>query len=410
MLETVLEMALSSSAAAAAAGLATVILTSLLVLHRPVPAPKVPPPPLGSQGLLTYNVHSCVGEDTVYDVGRVASVVRSTGASVVCLQEIEANVGAGGKARVFSETHADDQPATIARECGMDHVYFEASLRASVASEGGPEGEVLQHDPDVQYGNAIISRFPILRRESLHYTQQTQERGANTAAAAAATAAAAARPIRMSREEQPRSAQAALIELPLPTLPKEHPDGAAAATATTPTTAAATTPVLVWVVNTHFCHIPGHPYQRRQARQLLEWLDGFTDGRPVLLSGDFNGPPYFPGCAYRTILAGTAQCGGEWKDLFLQQPNAPPHFSTVPTSVYRRGRDWLPRDGWGKWLLGRLTHARIDYTLSLWPRDPQAPVITAARCRVVNDTREALVASDHCGLLSELCLVVAGAG
>ena len=47
--------------------------------------------------LLTYNVHSCVGEDGVYDVGRVASVVRSTGAAIVCLQEIECNTGKGGR-------------------------------------------------------------------------------------------------------------------------------------------------------------------------------------------------------------------------------------------------------------------------------------------------------------------------
>ena len=24
---------------------------------------------------------------------------------------------------------------------------------------------------------------------------------------------------------------------------------------------------------------------------------------PVVLSGDFNGPPFFPGCAYRTLMA-----------------------------------------------------------------------------------------------------------
>jgi endonuclease/exonuclease/phosphatase family metal-dependent hydrolase len=46
---------------------------------------------------MTYNVHSCVGEDGVYDVERVASVVRSTGASIVCLQEIECNTEKGGR-------------------------------------------------------------------------------------------------------------------------------------------------------------------------------------------------------------------------------------------------------------------------------------------------------------------------
>ena len=103
------------------------------------------PPPLR---LLTYNVHCCVGEDGAYDVGRVASVLRSVEASLVCLQEVECNTGPGGQARVFSAAHADDQPRLIARACGLQHVHFTASLRASVApGEAGGDGEVLTPDP-----------------------------------------------------------------------------------------------------------------------------------------------------------------------------------------------------------------------------------------------------------------------
>ena len=40
-------------------------------------------------GVLTYNIHSGVGGDGVYDLERIAGVVRRSGADVVCLQEVQ---------------------------------------------------------------------------------------------------------------------------------------------------------------------------------------------------------------------------------------------------------------------------------------------------------------------------------
>lgn len=37
--------------------------------------------------ILTYNVHSGVGTDGVYELDRVAGVIRRTGADIACLQE-----------------------------------------------------------------------------------------------------------------------------------------------------------------------------------------------------------------------------------------------------------------------------------------------------------------------------------
>lgn len=38
-------------------------------------------------GVLTYNIHSGIGTDGVYDVERIAGVIRRSKADIVCLQE-----------------------------------------------------------------------------------------------------------------------------------------------------------------------------------------------------------------------------------------------------------------------------------------------------------------------------------
>ena len=40
-------------------------------------------------GVLTYNIHSGVGGDGVYDLERIAGVVRRSGADIACLQEVQ---------------------------------------------------------------------------------------------------------------------------------------------------------------------------------------------------------------------------------------------------------------------------------------------------------------------------------
>ncbi len=83
----------------------------------------------------TYNVHGCVGIDGQRSESRIAEVIASTSADVVGLQELD--LGRPRSARA-------DQAALIATQLGWKH-HFHPAVRSG----------------DEQYGNAILSRFPI---------------------------------------------------------------------------------------------------------------------------------------------------------------------------------------------------------------------------------------------------------
>jgi len=92
--------------------------------------------PTGQQlRVATYNVHGCVGVDGQRSESRIAEVIASMSADVVGLQELDL-----GRAR---SAHVD-QAATIARQLGWKY-HFHPAMRSG----------------DEQYGNAIVSRFPI---------------------------------------------------------------------------------------------------------------------------------------------------------------------------------------------------------------------------------------------------------
>ena len=83
----------------------------------------------------TYNVHGCVGMDRQRSESRVAEVIASMSADIVGLQELDL-------ARARSALA--DQAALIAAHLGWKY-YFHPAMRSG----------------DEQYGNAIVSRFPI---------------------------------------------------------------------------------------------------------------------------------------------------------------------------------------------------------------------------------------------------------
>ena len=83
----------------------------------------------------TYNVHGCVGIDGQCSEPRIAEVIASMSADIVGLQEVDL-----GRAR---SAHTD-QAAVIANQLGWAH-HFHPAMRHG----------------DGQYGNAIVSRFPI---------------------------------------------------------------------------------------------------------------------------------------------------------------------------------------------------------------------------------------------------------
>jgi endonuclease/exonuclease/phosphatase family metal-dependent hydrolase len=87
--------------------------------------------------VMTYNIHHAAGADKKVDVERIARVIRSCEADLVALQEVQR----GGK-----RVHDLDEPAELGKLTGMYHAF----------------GETMPWDTTGQYGDAILSRFPII--------------------------------------------------------------------------------------------------------------------------------------------------------------------------------------------------------------------------------------------------------
>jgi endonuclease/exonuclease/phosphatase family metal-dependent hydrolase len=87
--------------------------------------------------IASYNVHKCTGIDFKRDPERIAEVIRSLDADIVSLQEVLSDPGDAPSAQV----------RYLAEKTGM---YMAVS---------GPT----KQKPDGQYGNALLSRFPITK-------------------------------------------------------------------------------------------------------------------------------------------------------------------------------------------------------------------------------------------------------
>ncbi len=103
--------------------------------------------------VVTYNIHSCVGVDRRYDPSRISTVLREIDADIACLQEVDA--------RRRSERHADQW------------AYLGVATGCRVVTGTG----VCQ--PRLRFGNAILSRFPVLAARLIDLTVADHEpRGA----------------------------------------------------------------------------------------------------------------------------------------------------------------------------------------------------------------------------------------
>jgi endonuclease/exonuclease/phosphatase family metal-dependent hydrolase len=105
--------------------------------------------------ILTYNVHSCLGMDGQLQPARIAAVIASTRADVVCLQELDVRRKRSGHIH---------QVEVLAAELEM-RFHFHPAIRA--------ESE--------EYGDAILSRHPmkLVRAGALQRPRLTLEpRGA----------------------------------------------------------------------------------------------------------------------------------------------------------------------------------------------------------------------------------------
>src|SRR5215469_15881171 len=101
-------------------------------------------PPLPSVRVVTYNIHNCVGVDRRYDPGRISKVLRQIDADIACLQEVDA--------RGRSEWHADQW------------AYLGAATGCRVITGAGVR------PPRGRFGNAILTRFPVLAARLIDLT------------------------------------------------------------------------------------------------------------------------------------------------------------------------------------------------------------------------------------------------
>ncbi|MDA2922878.1 endonuclease/exonuclease/phosphatase family protein, partial [Patescibacteria group bacterium AH-259-L07] len=91
--------------------------------------------------VLSYNIHYGIGTDGKFDVGRIAKVINTANPDIVALQEVE---------RKRVRTLWVDEAKKLARLTGLTAV-FEPNI--TYFGGGG-------------YGNAILSRFPIISHEN----------------------------------------------------------------------------------------------------------------------------------------------------------------------------------------------------------------------------------------------------
>ena len=172
------------------------------------------PPPADESAtfrVLTYNIHHAEGPDGRIDVLRIAEVIQRERADIVALQEVDRGV---------ARTMQRDLPAELAELTGLTAVF-----RNNHFHQGG------------EYGNAILSRFPILRVTNTHY--------------------------RMLRAGEQRG----LLQLVLDVHGRE-----------------------VVFMNTHLDYRPDDAERLSNVEEIRQAVGGYAS-RPVFICGDFNAVP-----------------------------------------------------------------------------------------------------------------------
>lgn len=93
--------------------------------------------------VMTYNIHHAEGLDEKVDTARIAELIKQQGADLVALQEVDKGV---------RRTAGRDLTAELAAQTGLTGVFSN-----NFYFQGG------------EYGNAVLSRFPIKRWTNHHY-------------------------------------------------------------------------------------------------------------------------------------------------------------------------------------------------------------------------------------------------
>lgn len=94
--------------------------------------------------VLTYNIHKAIGNDRRYRPDRILEILRASKADILCLQEVDYRV---------PRSRNDDLAHLLANGLG-----FHCALGLNVFLKHGA------------YGNAILSRYPIVHTENLNIT------------------------------------------------------------------------------------------------------------------------------------------------------------------------------------------------------------------------------------------------
>src|SRR5688572_9491457 len=93
--------------------------------------------------VMSYNIHHGEGLDKRLDLERIAEVITDASADIVGLHEVD---------RGCERTQKRDLPAELAQLTGMKVVF-----EKNISYQGG------------EYGNAVLSRFPIKSSKNTHY-------------------------------------------------------------------------------------------------------------------------------------------------------------------------------------------------------------------------------------------------
>ena len=167
---------------------------------------------LVSLRVMTYNIHHGEGIDGKLDLARIAELIKRQKADIVALQEVDQGV---------ERTAKRDLPAELASLTGLSCVFSN-----NLSHQGG------------QYGNAILTRFPVLRATNTHLAMV-----------------------------QPGAEQRGVLQLVLAVQGRE----------------------LVFM-STHLDQRPNDAERVQSADQIFELLHQYGS-RPIILCGDFNDVP-----------------------------------------------------------------------------------------------------------------------
>lgn len=201
--------------------------------------------------VMSYNIHHAEGLDAKLDVERIARVITDAAPDIVGLQEVD---------RGTERIQKRDLPAELARLTGMT-VHFEKNI----PHQGG------------EYGNAVLSKFPIKRAKNTH--------------------------LKSFANGEQRGVQ----QLVLDVRGRE-----------------------VLFMNTHL-DARRDPAEREHSATELRAIVAAAGSVPVILVGDFNAVPSAP-----SVMAVAAVLTDTWSALYPDQPGY-----TIPVRTPARRIDYI---------------------------------------------------------------------